>query len=125
MGIIDDYNKRREKGNIRISGENFLPINRFLSLDGKAYEDGAIPAKYKELMGLCGSVVLRCNDCITYHIIHSAEQGCSRSEIIEALNIGLVIGGSVVIPHLRYALEVMEEISVLNKSDDNSNNQDV
>lgn len=121
LGIIEEYNIRRERGNQKISAEDFLPINRFMSLDSRAYQDGAIPSKYKELMGLSGSMILRCNDCITYHIIKSAEAGCTRDEITEALNIGLVIGGSVVIPHLRYALEVMEEISGLRKNDDNKN----
>jgi ribonuclease HI len=113
LGIIEEYNKRRTKGNESISSQEFLPFNRFMSLDSRAYDEGAVPAKYKELMGLTGSTVLRCNDCITYHIIKSAEAGCTREEILEALNIGLVIGGSVVIPHLRNALEVMDEISGL------------
>jgi AhpD family alkylhydroperoxidase len=111
LSLIEEYNKRREQGNQNISDQDFLPFNRFMSLDSRAYDEGAIPTKYKELMGLSGSMVLRCNDCITYHIIKSTEAGCSREEILEALNIGLVIGGSVVIPHLRYALAVLDEIS--------------
>ncbi len=111
MGIIEEFKKRREEGNLKISEEGFLPFNRFMALDGKAYEDGAVPAKYKELMGLSGSIVLRCNDCICYHIIKAVEAGCTRREIIETMNVALVIGGSVVIPHLRYAMNALDEIS--------------
>ena len=72
--------------------------------------NGALPAKVKELMGLVGSMVLRCNDCIFYHIDRSIAEGASKEELMESFNIALVVGGSIVIPHLRYAFEVMEEI---------------
>ena len=109
MSLMEDFHSRRESGNKRISEQNFLPYNRFLNLDGHCYEDGQIPTKYKELMGLVGSAVLRCNDCILYHLDNCLKLGCSRAEINEALNIALVIGGSIVIPHLRFALEAMGE----------------
>ena len=110
MSIIQDLRKRREKGNERILGEDFLPFKRFFALDSRAYEEGAIPKKYKELMGLAGSLVLRCNDCTVYHIGRCKDTGCTREEILEALNIALVIGGSIVIPHLRHAMEALDEL---------------
>ena len=110
MSIFEDFNKRRTSGNEKISEQHFLPYNRFLALDGKTYEDGAVPEKYKELMGLTASMVLRCNDCILYHIQQSHKVGCTRDEINEAMNIALVVGGSIVIPHLRFALEALEEL---------------
>ncbi|OGU13485.1 MAG: alkylhydroperoxidase [Ignavibacteria bacterium GWB2_35_12] len=106
---LEDFRERRLKGNEKIFAEDFLPYKRYFSLDNKAYEDGAIPVKYKELMGLVGSMVLRCNDCITYHIDHSIDAGCTKEELNEAMNIALVIGGTVVIPHLRHAMDVIEE----------------
>lgn len=91
-------------------GEDFLPFKRFFNLDTNAYTEGAIPEKYKELMGLCGSALLRCNDCILYHLDRCVSLGCTRLEIDEALNVALVIGGSIVIPHLRHAYIALEEI---------------
>ncbi|MCX7799181.1 MAG: carboxymuconolactone decarboxylase family protein [Fimbriimonadales bacterium] len=97
--------------NERILGAGFQGFNRFFALDASAYAEGALPVKYKELMGLVGSMVLRCNDCIFYHLDRCVTEGCTREEIHEALNIALVIGGSIVIPHLRYAFEVLEELT--------------
>ena len=110
MNSYDDFLERRAKGNERISQQEFLPYNRFLALDSRAYEDGAIPVKYKELLGLTASLVLRCNDCITYHLDRCIEEGASKEELNEALNIGLIVGGSIIIPHLRFALEQIELI---------------
>ena len=107
---IDDFNEEREIGNERILIEDFLPYKRFFALDKGAYEDGAIPVKYKELMGLSGSLLLRCNDCVFYHLTRCRDFGCSREEINEALNIALVIGGSIIIPHLRTAFEAIDEL---------------
>jgi AhpD family alkylhydroperoxidase len=100
----------RKEMNDRILGAGFKGFNRFFALDTSAYEDGAVPVKYKELMGLVGSMVLRCNDCIFYHLDRCVSEGCTREELHEAMNIGLVIGGSIVIPHLRYAYDVMDEL---------------
>ena len=100
----------RQELNDRILNEGSKAFNRFFALDTTAYEDGAVPVKYKELMGLVGSMVLRCNDCIFYHLDRCVSEGCTREEIVESMNIGLVIGGSIVIPHLRYAFEVLEEL---------------
>jgi len=100
----------RQELNDRILGADFKGFNRFFALDTNAYEDGAIPVKYKELMGLVGSMVLRCNDCIFYHLDRCVTEGCDREELHEAMNIALIIGGSIVIPHLRYAYEMMDEL---------------
>jgi ribonuclease HI len=117
MAIIEEFLERREKGNNLVMNQDFLPYKRFYNLDTRAYENGSIPSKYKELMGLVGSAVLRCNDCIVYHLKNCVDLRCTREEINEALNIGLVIGGSIVIPHLRYALEALEELLSTNKKE--------
>src|SRR5271154_6997893 len=80
--------------------DNFL-VKRFCNLDHNAYLEGALPAKYKELMGLVASVSLRCDDCVTYHAIQSYRLGVTRAEQEEAINVAMVIGGSIVIPHMR------------------------
>lgn len=100
----------RKEMNERILGSGSKAINRFFALDASAYEKGAISVKNKELMGLVGSMVLRCKDCIFYHLDRCVTEGCTREELHEAMNIGLVIGGSIVIPHLRYAFEVLDEL---------------
>ena len=89
--------------------DNFL-VKRFYNIDHNTYIEGAIPAKYKEMMGLVVSAGLRCDDCINYHIIQSYRLGASRAEQEEALNVALVVGGSIVIPHLRRAYAVLEEL---------------
>ena len=108
--IFEEFHARREHANEIISAEHFTPYNRFFALDSRAYEEGTLPVKMKELMGLVGSMVLRCNDCILYHIDKSVQAGASRRELNEAMNIALVIGGSIVIPHLRFAMTALEEI---------------
>jgi len=102
--------KYRTDMNDKILNSGFRDFNKFFALDNKAYIDGALPAKTKELMGLVGSMVLRCNDCIFYHIDRSIAEGATREELMESFNIALIVGGSIVIPHLRYAFDVMEEI---------------
>ena len=102
--------KYRLEMNDKILNSGFKDYQRFFALDNKAYVDGALNAKTKELMGLVGSMVLRCNDCIFYHIDRSIAEGATREELMETFNIALVIGGSIVIPHLRYAFEVMDDI---------------
>ena len=97
--------------NEKILASGSKPINRFFALDSAAYEAGAILVKEKELMGLVSSMVLRCNDCIFYHLDRCVTEGASVQEIHEAMNIALVIGGSIVIPHLRYAFDVLEELT--------------
>jgi ribonuclease HI len=89
--------------------DNFL-VKRFYNVDHNAYLEGALPAKYKEMMGLVASACLRCDDCINYHVIQSYRLGATRTEQEEAINVALVIGGSIVIPHLRRAYELLTEL---------------
>jgi ribonuclease HI len=89
--------------------DNFL-VKRFYNIDHNTYLEGAVPAKYKELMGLVASACLRCDDCINYHIIQSYRLGADRDEQEESINVALVVGGSIVIPHLRRAYALLEEL---------------
>lgn len=89
--------------------DNFL-VKRFYNIDHNTYLEGAVPAKYKELMGLVASACLRCDDCINYHVIQSYRLGVARAEQEEAINVALVVGGSIVIPHLRRAYELLGEL---------------
>ena len=89
--------------------DNFL-VKRFYNLDHNTYLEGTIPAKYKELMGLVVSMGLRCDDCINYHIIQSYRLGATRPEQEEAINVALIVGGSIVIPHMRRAYELLTEL---------------
>lgn len=107
---LAEFRQFRERMNTRILGENNLVINRFFNLDGRAYEAGALDEKTKELLGLVASLVLRCDDCITYHIVRSAEVGATRDEVFETMSIGLIVGGSIVIPHLRRAVDRWDEV---------------
>ena len=108
--------KYRTDMNDKILNSGFRDFNKFFALDNKAYVNGALPAKYKELMGLAASMVLRCNDCIFYHIDRSIQEGASKEELYETFNIALIVGGSIVIPHLRYAFEVAEDLLKETKS---------
>jgi ribonuclease HI len=89
--------------------DNFL-VKRFYNLDHNTYLDGVLPAKYKELMGLVASASLRCDDCISYHVIQSYRLGVTRAEQEEAINVALVVGGSIVIPHMRRAYALLTEL---------------
>jgi AhpD family alkylhydroperoxidase len=89
--------------------DNFL-LKRFYNIDHNTYLEGALPARYKELMGLVASACLRCDDCIHYHVIQSYRLGVTRVEQEEAINVALVVGGSIVIPHLRRAYELLSEL---------------
>jgi AhpD family alkylhydroperoxidase len=100
----------RSEMNERILGAGMKEFNRFFALDTGAYREGALPVRMKELMGLVGSMVLRCDDCIFYHVDRCVTEGATREELMEAMNIALVIGGSIVIPHLRYGFEVMDRL---------------
>ena len=100
----------RTEMNEKILNSGFRDFNKFFALDNKAYVDGALNAKTKELMGLTASMVLRCNDCIFYHIDRSIQEGATKEELYETFNVALIVGGSIVIPHLRYAFDVMEDV---------------
>lgn len=106
---LTEFRKYREQMNEKILGSDHLGIKRFFNLDTQAYADGALDAKTKEMLGLVASMVLRCDDCISYHIIRCAEEKVNRQEMIEVFNVALIVGGSIVIPHLRRAFETMEQ----------------
>ena len=107
---LDDFREYRERMNERIMSADHLGIKRFFNLDTVAYNDGALDAKTKELLGLVASTVLRCNDCIDYHLIQCKEVGWTDEELTDALNVALIIGGSIVVPHLRHAMETIDLI---------------
>jgi AhpD family alkylhydroperoxidase len=100
---IEEWQAEREVLNEKVLGIAGLEIKRFFSLDGQTYRAGALPAKTKELLGFVASLVLRCDDCILYHTIKCKEEGVSTEEFQEACSVGLIVGGSIVIPHLRRA----------------------
>ena len=100
-----DFTAKREELNETIFAGGHLGIKRFFALDEQAYHEGSLPAKTKELLGLACSLVLRCDDCVTYHLIKCHAQGVTREEFYETFNVALVVGGSIVIPHLRRAAE--------------------
>jgi AhpD family alkylhydroperoxidase len=107
---LNEFRKYREKMNEKILGSDHLGIKRFFNLDTQAYADGALDAKTKEMLGLVASMVLRCDDCISYHIIRCAEEKVNRAEMIEVFNVALIVGGSIVIPHMRRAFETMDQV---------------
>ncbi|MHA1398348.1 MAG: carboxymuconolactone decarboxylase family protein [Candidatus Heimdallarchaeaceae archaeon] len=107
MEDLKAYKKYREEMNKKIFELKNKQINRFFSLDTSTYFEGALPVKIKELMGLATSTVLRCEDCIKYHLIRAIQEGCSDDEIVETLSISLIVGGSIVIPELRRAVDTL------------------
>jgi AhpD family alkylhydroperoxidase len=112
---LQDFETYRLKMNERIMELEHLGIKRFFNLDTAAYRDGALDARTKELLGLVASAVLRCNDCIDYHLIQCVEAGFTNDELADALNVALVVGGSIVIPHLRHAMETIDLLRVREK----------
>ena len=100
---FEQVREKRERGNQVVLETENRNIKRFFSLDSACYREGALPAKTKELMGLVASMVLRCNDCIDYHLEQCVKAGFTPEEMDEAMNVALVVGGSIVIPHLRHA----------------------
>jgi AhpD family alkylhydroperoxidase len=108
MKTIAEFNEYRSRMNEIILSEAPLEVKRFFSLDTQTYKDGALPASTKELMGLACSMVLRCDDCITYHLQQCAQAGVSDEEIWEAMAVALIVGGSILIPHIRRAVETMK-----------------
>ena len=107
---LDEFQDYRARMNERIAQIDHLGIKRFFNLDSAAYKDGALDGKTKELLGLTASMVLRCNDCIDYHVIQCVDNGWSDAELYEAMNVALVVGGSIVIPHFRHAIETLDLI---------------
>ncbi len=107
---LEEFRSFRERMNERILGEKHQQINRFFGLDMRAFEEGALETRTKAMLGLVASMVLRCDDCIAYHLIECKQQGIKRAELFDVFNIALVVGGSIVIPHLRRAVELLDEL---------------
>ena len=107
---LEAFEDERKRMNERIFSLDHLGINRFFSLDSQCYRDGALDGKTKELLGLVASLVLRCDDCVDYHLVQCVEAGFSDEELHDALNVGLVVGGSIVIPHLRHAVATIDAL---------------
>jgi len=105
---IDHFREHRTRMNERIFDIDHRGIKRFFNLDSAAYREGPLDEKTKELLGLVASTVLRCNDCIDYHLDQCMKVGYSAEELYDALNVALVVGGSIVIPHLRHAVETID-----------------
>lgn len=110
MESLASFHEFRSRMNEKIEQEGNLHVKRFLSLDSQAYREGALDVKTKELLGFVASAVLRCDDCITYHLENVIESGVSDEELWEVLNIVLIVGGSITIPHIRRALSRLDEI---------------
>ncbi|MFC1960153.1 carboxymuconolactone decarboxylase family protein [Chloroflexota bacterium] len=106
---IKQFHEERERLNEVVMQYAGQGIKRFYHLDWQAYQPGALDVKTKELLGLVASLVLRCDDCVTYHVDRCMQEGVTSEELAEALNIGLVVGGSITIPHLRRALDAWDE----------------
>jgi len=117
MVDLKAFNEYRKRMNERILGSGNLEIKRFWALDSRAYEKGALDERTKELLGLATSMVLRCEDCVTYHIVRCVQLGVTDEELLEALNVALVVGGSITIPHIRRAVETLDECRELEKDE--------
>jgi AhpD family alkylhydroperoxidase len=109
-GKLATFHKFRSRMNEKLLSKGNLQLKRFFNLDSQVYTNGALSSRTKELMGLVASAVLRCDDCITYHLIRCAEEGVTDEEFFETFNVILIVGGSITIPHLRRAVETLEEI---------------
>jgi AhpD family alkylhydroperoxidase len=108
--LMDDFNNYRERMNEKILAADNKVMKRIYSVDTLAYQDGALSAKVKEMLGLATSMVLRCDDCIKYHLGKCFEEGVTTEEIFEIFSISNLVGGTIVIPHTRRAVEYWEEL---------------
>ena len=107
---VQQFNEERDKLNAIVLGRDDINIKRFFGIDSAVYRAGALAAKTKELLGLVASLVLRCDDCISYHVIRVKEEKVTDKEFDEVMSIGLVVGGSITIPHVRRAYRLWEEM---------------
>ena len=119
MKDLKEFNEFRRKMNERITNCGHLGLKRFWALDGRAYEPGHLDEKTLEFMGLTTSMVLKCDDCVTYHIIKLIQLGATNEELYEALNVSLIVGGSITIPHIRRAFEAIDTCRDLQEGDPN------
>jgi AhpD family alkylhydroperoxidase len=108
---VKEFNEYRARMNDRLMQEDQKILKRIFNLDTNAFMQGHLPIKTKELLGLGNSLVLRCDDCVKYHLQTCFELGLSKEEVVEAMSISLLIGGTIVIPHLRRAIEFWDELS--------------
>jgi AhpD family alkylhydroperoxidase len=108
--LVEEFNEYRAKMNDKLLADNNLVIKRIFNLDTNAYAAGALDVKTKELLGLVASAVLRCDDCIKYHLETSHKEGITKEEMMEAMGIATLVGGTIVIPHLRRAYEFWEAL---------------
>jgi AhpD family alkylhydroperoxidase len=113
-GRVDEFNEFRAKMNERILGEDNRAIKRFFGVDTLTYEEGVLDVRTKEMLGLVSSMVLRCDDCVSYHIQRSKEEGVTDPELFEVFSVALIVGGSIVIPHLRRAVAFLDEWNAKN-----------
>lgn len=113
---VDEFNAYRERMNDKLLSDNNKLIKRIFNLDTNAYMEGALDVKSKELLGLVASAVLRCDDCIAYHLQSAHKLGVSKEEVMETLGIATLVGGTIVIPHLRRAYEFWEALEEKNSS---------
>lgn len=107
---VAEFTAFRKRMNERILAEPNQVVRRFFALDTQTYQAGALDVKTKELLGLVASMVLRCDDCISYHVAQCKEAGVNRDEMFEAFSVGLVVGGSIVIPHMRRAVDFLDRL---------------
>ena len=107
---VKAFSEFRQRMNERILAEPNQVVRRFFALDTQTYQPGALDLKTKELLGLVASMVLRCDDCISYHVAQCKDAGVTRDEFFEAFSVGLVVGGSIVIPHLRRAVDFLDQL---------------
>ena len=107
---VAEFTAFRKRVNERILAEPNQVVRRFFALDTQTYQAGALDVKTKELLGLVASMVLRCDDCISYHVAQCKEAGVTREEMFETFSVGLVVGGSIVIPHLRRAVDFLDRL---------------
>lgn len=108
--LVEDFNDYRSKMNEKLLADNNKIVKRIFNLDTNAYADGVLDVKTKELLGLVASTVLRCDDCIKYHLETSFKEGITKEEMMEAMSIATLVGGTIVIPHLRRAYEFWEAL---------------
>ena len=107
---LSEFSAFRQRLNERILAEDNQVVRRFFALDTQTYKAGALDVKTKEMLGLVASLVLRCDDCISYHIAQCKEAGVERDAMFEVFSVGLVVGGSIVIPHLRRAVDLLDQL---------------
>lgn len=107
---VAEFTAFRQRMNERILEHDNQVVRRFFALDTQTYKDGALDVKTKEMLGLVASLVLRCDDCVSYHVAQCRDAGVSRDEFFEVFSVGLIAGGSIVIPHLRRAVDFLDQL---------------